>query len=119
VALSKAAVALLKASPKGGPAAKVFPASNMAMLMMLRRMKRDDLTVHGFRSCFSDWCAERTSFSSEVREMALAHVVGDKTEAAYRRGDLFEKRRQLSEAWSRYCAVVEKPAGDNVRAING
>jgi integrase len=78
------------------------PLSQMALLMTLRRMGRGDLTVHGFRSAFSDWCAEQTNFPSEVREMALAHVVGDKVEAAYRRGDLFEKRRQLSEAWSRY-----------------
>jgi integrase len=70
------------------------------MAMVLRRMGRDGLTVHGFRSTFSDWCAEQTNFPSEVREMALAHVVGDKVEAAYRRGDLFEKRRQLMAAWA-------------------
>jgi integrase len=81
----------------------VFPISNMAMLMLLRRMGQADLTAHGFRSTFSDWCAEQTSFPSEVREMALAHVVGDKVEAAYRRGDLFEKRRQLAEAWAAFC----------------
>ena len=71
--------------------------------MLLRRMGRGDLTAHGFRSTFSDWCAEQTNFPSEVREMALAHAVGDKVEAAYRRGDLFEKRRQLAEAWGSYC----------------
>jgi integrase len=75
----------------------------MALLMLLRRMGRGDLTAHGFRSTFSDWCAEQTNFPSEVREMALAHAVGDKVEAAYRRGDLFEKRRQLAEAWGSYC----------------
>ena len=75
----------------------------MALLMLLRRMGRGDLTAHGFRSTFSDWCAEQTNFPSEVREMALAHTVGDKVEAAYRRGDLFEKRRQLAEAWGSYC----------------
>ena len=79
--------------------------------MLLRRMGRGDLTAHGFRSTFSDWCAERTDFPSEVREMALAHTVGDKVEAAYRRGDLFEKRRQLAEAWAAYCA---EPTGGNV-----
>lgn len=79
------------------------PLSNMAMLMLMRRMGRGNLTVHGFRSAFSDWCAEQTNTPSEVREMALAHVVGDKVEAAYRRGDLFDKRRQLAEAWARYC----------------
>ena len=73
------------------------------MLKLLRMMGRRDLTVHGFRSTFSDWCAERTSFPSEVREMALAHTVSDKVEAAYRRGDLFEKRRLLAEAWGKFC----------------
>jgi hypothetical protein len=58
-----------------------------------------------FRSSFRDWVAERTNFPSEVAEMALAHVVDDKVEAAYRRGDLFEKRRQLTEAWARYCTT--------------
>jgi integrase len=79
------------------------PLSNMAMLMLLRRMGRAELTAHGFRSTFSDWCAERTAFPAEVREMALAHAVNDKVEAAYRRGDLFEKRRQLAQAWATYC----------------
>lgn len=73
------------------------------MLKLLQRMERDDLTVHGFRSTFRDWAAEQTNFPSEVVEMALAHAVGDKVEAAYRRGDLFEKRKQLMEAWSHYC----------------
>jgi len=81
------------------------PLSNMAFLMLLRRMKRDNFTAHGFRSTFSDWCAECTAFPAEVREMALAHAVGDKVEAAYRRGDLFEKRRQLAEAWAKFCAA--------------
>jgi integrase len=66
---------------------------------------RGDLTVHGFRSTFRDWAAERTNFAREVAEMALAHTVGDKVEAAYRRGDLFHKRRQLAEAWARFCAA--------------
>ncbi|WP_147154985.1 tyrosine-type recombinase/integrase [Reyranella soli] len=79
------------------------PLSNMAMLTLLRRMERGDLTVHGFRSSFRDWAAERTNFPSEVAEMALAHAVGDKVEAAYRRGDLFEKRRGLSDAWGAFC----------------
>ena len=61
------------------------------------------VTPHGFRSTFRDWCAERTNFPNEVAEMALAHAVGDKVEAAYRRGDLFEKRRQLADAWARFC----------------
>jgi integrase len=79
-----------------------MPLSNMALLMVLRRIKRGDLTAHGFRSTFRDWAAERTTFPNEVAEMALAHVVGDKVEAAYRRGDLFEKRRRLMEAWASY-----------------
>ena len=79
------------------------PLSNMALLMTLRRMKRPDLTAHGFRSTFRDWAAEKTGYSSEVVEMALAHAVGDKVEAAYRRGDLFEKRRNLMEDWASYC----------------
>jgi integrase len=110
VPLSDAAMAIVEklAAIRTGdyllPGASVGrPLSNMAMLALLRRMGRADLTVHGFRSAFADWCAERTNFLGEVREMALAHAVGDKVEAAYRRGDLFAKRRQLAEAWARYC----------------
>ena len=84
--------------------------SNMALLMALRRMKRSDLTAHGFRSTFRDWAAETTPFPSEVVEMALAHAVGDKVEAAYRRGDLFKKRRELMEAWGCYCTGQEAVA---------
>lgn len=80
------------------------PLSNMALLMVLRRMKRDDLTVHGFRSTFRDWAAERTDYPAEVAEMALAHTVGDKVEAAYRRGDLFEKRVKIMNDWVTKCA---------------
>jgi integrase len=79
------------------------PLSNMAMLKLLQRMGRGDLTVHGFRSTFRDWAAEKTSFANEVIEMALAHSIGDKVEAAYRRGDLFEKRKKLMDAWAEYC----------------
>lgn len=93
------------------------PLSNMAALMLLRRMKRDDLTVHGFRSSFRDWAAERTNFPSEAAEMALAHAVGDKVEAAYRRGDMFEKRRRLMDAWAGYCAhAAQTGAVVNIRA---
>ena len=67
------------------------PLSNMALLSTLRRMNRKGITVHGFRSCFRDWVAEKTNTAQEVAEMALAHNVGDKVEAAYRRGDLFER----------------------------
>ena len=82
--------------------------SNMSMLMLLRRMGRGDLTVHGFRSTFRDWAAERTEFAAEVAEMALAHTVSDKVEAAYRRGTLFEKRRQIMESWATFCAAPAK-----------
>ena len=78
-------------------------------------MGRVDLTVHGFRSTLRDWCAERTVFPREVAEMALAHTLGDKVEAAYRRGDLFQKRRQLAEAWAAFCDG--EPAGGAVVPI--
>ena len=87
------------------------PLSGMAFLMLLRRMKRDDLTAHGFRSTFRDWAAERTSFPREVAEMALAHTISDKVEAAYRRGDLFEKRRRLAEAWAAFCESLPENIG--------
>lgn len=77
------------------------PLSNMAMEMLLRRLKVD-VTVHGFRSAFRDWAGEETSFPREVAEQALAHTVGDATERAYRRGDALEKRRKLMEAWAAY-----------------
>jgi integrase len=90
----------------GGKAKK--PLSENAMLALLERMGRDDITVHGFRSTFRDWAAEMTNYPREVAEMALAHVVEDKVEGAYRRGDLFEKRRRLMEAWASYCAKPVK-----------
>jgi integrase len=77
--------------------------SNGAMLALLRRMKRTDITVHGFRSTVRDWAAEKTNYPREVAEMTLAHAVRDKVEAAYRRGDLFEKRWLLMADWARYC----------------
>ena len=79
------------------------PLSGMAMLMLLRRMGREDLTAHGFRSTFRDWAAEQSSAPNEVAEMALAHAVSNKVEAAYRRGDLFDRRRALAEEWAAYC----------------
>jgi integrase len=113
VPLSSAAIAVLNRM-SGAKDSYVFagqrsgaPLSNMALLMLLGRMNRGDITAHGFRSTFRDWAAERTNFPSEVVEMALAHAVEDKTEAAYRRGDLFDKRRRLLDAWADYCA---KPA---------
>jgi integrase len=80
------------------------PLSNMSLLMMLRRIKRGDITTaHGFRSTFSDWASEVSSFSGELRETALAHTIQNKAEHAYRRGDALEKRREMMEAWAKYC----------------
>lgn len=86
---------------------KARPLSNMAMTALLRRMERGDLTVHGFRSTFRDWAAEETSYPREVAEMALAHTLKDKTEAAYRRGDLFAKRAALMADWAAFCLDVK------------
>lgn len=84
------------------------PLSNMALLALLKRMKRSDLTTHGFRSTFRDWVAECTHHPSEVAEMALAHIVRDKVEAAYRRGDLFERRRTMMNDWAEFCAGASR-----------
>jgi len=94
------------------------PLSNMAMEMTLRRLGRGDLTVHGFRSTFRDWSAEATGYQREVAEAALAHTLGDKVEAAYLRGDLFEKRRQLMSDWARFCALPtgKRDAATPIRA---
>ena len=89
------------------------PLSNMAMRATLKRMGRSDLTVHGFRSTFRDWAAERTNFQNHVVEMALAHTIGNKVEAAYRRGDLFEKRVRLMDAWAEY--ATKAPAGEVIK----
>jgi integrase len=86
---------------------KVATLSNMAMLVLLRRMERADITVHGFRSTFRDWAAEQTHFPREVAEAALAHVSGDKVELAYRRGDFFEKRRQMMDAWAAFSISID------------
>lgn len=118
VPLSDAALAILReVKPEGDVSQEfIFPGgktgkslSNMAMTMLLRRVGRTDLTVHGFRSTFRDWAAERTDVPSEVAELALAHTVGDKVEAAYRRGDMFEKRRALMDRWATACKI---PATD-------
>jgi integrase len=131
VPLSEPVLALLgdvaKLRTSVAPEAPVFPGgvagkglSNMAMLTLLRRMGRDDLTAHGFRSTFRDWAAETTGYPSEVVEMALAHAVGDKVEAAYRRGDLFEKRRRLMADWAAHCgreAVAKCANVTTLRAV--
>ena len=109
VPLTAAAVDTLKAV-KGLDSTYVFPGhkrgshlSNAAMLQVLKRLNRAGITVHGFRSTFRDWCAESTNYPAYVAEMALAHALQDKTEAAYRRGDLFEKRIRLLADWARFC----------------
>ena len=89
--------------------------SGMAMSMLLRRMAVD-ATVHGFRSSFRDWAAECTGYAHEVAEMALAHVIGNKAEAAYRRGDLFEKRRKLMQDWAVFFETPRTEA-ENVTPI--
>lgn len=95
------------------------PLSGMAMLMVLRRMDRADLTVHGFRSTLRDWAAEATSYPNEVAEMALAHTISNKVEAAYRRGDLFEKRVRFMADWAVYCAAPPVPDSPKVIPIRG
>jgi len=116
VPLSDAALAILGALPHGDPTALVFGSprgsmlSDMSLTAVLRRMNVDAVP-HGFRSSFRDWCAERTNYPHEVAEMALAHAMGDKVEAAYRRGDLFEKRRRLMQDWTDFCAKPESRKG--------
>lgn len=124
VPLSAAALALLQSLPRMGdlvfPGTKPGkPLSDMSLTAVLRRMKRGDITVHGFRSSFRDWCAESVanSFPREVCEHALAHSLPDKVEAAYRRGDLIEKRTMLMQAWADYCGKV--PEAASVTPIRG
>ncbi len=93
------------------------PLSDTSLLPVLKRMGRGDFVVHGLRSTFRDWAAESTSYAREVAEMALGHAVSDKVEAAYRRGDLFQKRRRLMDQWARFCHSGAK-AGEVV-AIRG
>ncbi|HJN52965.1 MAG: integrase arm-type DNA-binding domain-containing protein [Pseudomonadales bacterium] len=109
VPLSDAVRSLLDDLPKTDDF--VFPGqrtnkglSNMAMLTLLRRMNRKDITVHGFHSTFRDWAEDRTNTPREIKELSLAHQVGSQVEAAYRRSDLLEKRRDLMDLWSQYCS---------------
>src|SRR5262249_785767 len=90
------------------------PLSNMSLLMLMRDMDHDHVTVHGFRSTFRDWAAEETDFPSETAEAALAHVVGDKVEAAYRRGDMLPQRRELMDAWAAHCELQLMPPAPTV-----
>ncbi|MDR3474073.1 MAG: integrase arm-type DNA-binding domain-containing protein [Devosia sp.] len=112
VALSGAATDLLRAMPRTGRF--IFPGpysgrglSNMAMLQLLRGLRDDGVTVHGFRSSFRDWAAEQTDVPREVVEACLAHAVGDGAELAYKRTDFLEKRRALMEAWAALCRQVD------------
>lgn len=118
VPLSERAVEILRALEKERVSKFVFPGqkadrplSGMAMEMVLRRMKVENATVHGFRSSFRDWAGNETPFPRDLAETALSHVIGDKAEQAYRRGDALEKRRALMEAWASYC---EPSAASNV-----
>lgn len=111
VPLSDRAITILKALRKVRDGKYIFPSSktnkkhlsNMSMTMVLRRMDYGRVTTHGFRSSFKDWAGEQTNFANEVSEAALAHVVKDKAEAAYRRSTLFDKRRKLMTTWAQYC----------------
>ncbi|MBL4790932.1 MAG: tyrosine-type recombinase/integrase [Kordiimonadaceae bacterium] len=114
VPLTFRAVEILAAMKKLPSISWVFPGlkkgkplSNMSLAMLVRRMKIENVTVHGFRSSFRDWAGEETHWPREVAEAALAHAIGDATERAYRRGDALEKRRKLMEAWQDYCCYVE------------
>ena len=124
VPLSTAAQSLLAGMTRTGDL--IFPGathykglSDMSLTAVLRRMERKDITVHGFRSTFRDWCAESVanSFPREVCEHALSHSLPDKIEAAYRRGDLIEKRALLMQAWADYCATI--PTAATVTPIRG
>jgi integrase len=110
VPLSDRAVSILKGLSKIKRGPYVFPGnqpkypmSNMAMAMHLRRLNKDKITVHGFRSSFRDWASEATSFPHEVCEAALAHAIKSKAESAYRRGDMLAKRAKLMNAWGNHC----------------
>jgi integrase len=119
IPLCDRAVEIVKAMSEAKTGDFVFPGSDgkrqlsiMAMDMLLRRMKVD-ITVHGFRSAFRDWAGNETEFAREIAEAALSHVIGDKAEQAYRRGDALEKRRALMDAWAKYCEPKGKESGGN------
>jgi len=114
IPLCDRAIALLSALPREH--ARIFPIGSRGLLDLLQEMRPGGATVHGFRSSFRDWAAERTNYANIVLEQALAHTVGNKVEAAYRRGDLFEKRRRLMADWAQWCARPV-PTGATVTAI--
>lgn len=128
IPLSEPIISLLEGLAPGENAAKagpyVFPGakpgrplSNMAMLVLLKRMKRSELTTHGFRSTFRDWAAECTQHSREIAEMALAHTISNAVEAAYLRSDLIEKRRALSDDWAIFCCSAATPPNPKARKV--
>jgi integrase len=124
VPLSRRAIEILESLPREGeyvfPGARAgAPLSNMAMLELLRGMRGNGLTVHGFRSTFRDWAGDQTNFARELIEAALAHRLKDKAEAAYRRSDALEKRRELMEAWAKYCSSPVNPLSDVVALHSG
>ncbi len=97
---------------------RLKPLSSNALIALLKRMGCTGITAHGFRSTFRDWCSEQTNYPRDVAEMALAHAIGDKVEAAYRRGDLFDKRTRLMEDWASYCnTVLDSANGSNIVPI--
>jgi integrase len=113
VALSDAAVELLEGLPRIDGELLVFPGSkknrpmsDMTLTAVLRRMEVEGVTAHGFRSTFRDWAAESTNYPSDMAEMALAHSIGDKVEAAYRRGDMLKKRFRMMNEWAKFCGTV-------------
>jgi len=118
VPLSDKAIEMLKALPRVDGEVLVFPSSkpktplsDMTLTAVLRRMNRTNITVHGFRSTFRDWAAEATNYPSDMAEMALAHSIGDKVEAAYRRGDMLNKRFRMMNDWAKYCSTVRGEDG--------
>ena len=125
VPLSDAALELLHNLPRLHGSNLVFPStkpstamSDMTLTAVLRRMGRTDITVHGFRSTFRDWAAEATNYPRDLAEMALAHTIDNKVEAAYRRGDMLQKRFQLMNEWAKFCAVEFQTSG-TVLALRG
>ena len=122
IPLSPAAVGLLRGLPQGEGSDLIFAAprggmlSDMTLSAVTKRLNCDAVP-HGFRSSFRDWGAERTSYPNEMLELALAHTVSDKVEAAYRRGDMFEKRRKLMASWAEFCASTPRSAADNVHSL--
>jgi integrase len=124
VPLTDGAVQLLKSLPRLQETDLVFPSStgtklsDMSLTAVLRRMNVD-ATVHGFRSTFRDWTAERTAYPNEVIEKCLAHAIGDKVEAAYRRGDLLQRRRRLMADWEAFCDGQGDAAGGEVVELAG